>query len=218
METAIIKMLITKYRKDKTIELWKVLENLIEDKSYCRDCNESIFYPNSLIRLGKDGNVKYETNKKNLKQMIQNDKKRLGFKPEEGQNQWSRSCQNSGNDKKRRPTQTLIGNISQLLSKGYSLNKKTGEYRNFIGDNISTMLDIGFKYYNEIILVNAIGTAPIRANNSMRNRKVVKVHQNVLVFYKGDLNIINNTFKNQLYNDEELFSEFTTTEPENGGS
>lgn len=62
METAIIKMLITKYRKDKTLESWKVLENLIEDKSYCRDCNESIFYPNSLIRLGKDGNVKYETN------------------------------------------------------------------------------------------------------------------------------------------------------------
>lgn len=62
METAIIKMLITKYRKDKTLESWKVLENLIEDKSCCRDCNESIFYPNSLIRLGKDGNVKYETN------------------------------------------------------------------------------------------------------------------------------------------------------------
>ena len=53
METAIIKMLITKYRKDKTLESWKVLENLIEDKSYCRDCNESIFYQNSLIRLGK---------------------------------------------------------------------------------------------------------------------------------------------------------------------
>jgi len=62
METAIIKMLITKYRKDRTLESWKVLENLIEDKSYCRDCNGSIFYPNSLIRLGKDGNVKYETN------------------------------------------------------------------------------------------------------------------------------------------------------------
>jgi hypothetical protein len=63
METAIVKMLITKYRKDKTLESWKVLENLIEDKSYCRDCNESIFYPNSLIRLGKDGNIKYDISK-----------------------------------------------------------------------------------------------------------------------------------------------------------
>ena len=28
------------------------------------------------------------------------DKQRIGFKPEKGQNQWSRSCQNSGTDKK----------------------------------------------------------------------------------------------------------------------
>lgn len=60
--------------------------------------------------------------------MTQIDKKRLGFTPEEGQNQWTRSCQNSGNDKRRRPQQTLIGDLSKLLSKGYKLNKKTGEY------------------------------------------------------------------------------------------
>ena len=30
-------------------------------------------------------------------------RKRLAFKPEKGQNQWTRSCQNSGNDKRRRP-------------------------------------------------------------------------------------------------------------------
>jgi hypothetical protein len=63
METSIIKMLITKHRKEKTLESWKVLENMIEDKSYCRDCDESIFYPNSLIRLGKDGNIKYDISK-----------------------------------------------------------------------------------------------------------------------------------------------------------
>jgi hypothetical protein len=63
-----------------------------------------------------------------IKQMAKLDKKRLGFTPEEGQNQWSRSCQNSGNDKKRRPTQTLQKNISELIKKGYVLNKKTGEY------------------------------------------------------------------------------------------
>jgi hypothetical protein len=72
--------------------------------------------------------VKYETNKKNLKQMIQNDKKRLGFKPEEGQNQWSRSCQNSGNDKRRRPSDHPIGNLQEMIAKGYVLNKKTNEY------------------------------------------------------------------------------------------
>lgn len=80
-------------------------------------------------RRGKvDEVVNYQKEVKVIKQMTQVDKKRLGFTPDEGQNQWTRSCQNSGNDKKRRPQQTLIGNISQLLSKGYSLNKKTGEY------------------------------------------------------------------------------------------
>lgn len=80
-------------------------------------------------RRGKvDEVVNYQKEVKTIKQMTQVDKKRLGFTPDEGQNQWTRSCQNSGNDKKRRPQQTLIGNISQLLAKGYSLNKKTGEY------------------------------------------------------------------------------------------
>lgn len=77
-------------------------------------------------------------------------------------------------------------------------NKKTGEYRNFVGDNINIMKEIGFKYYNEIVLLNSIGTAPFRASNSMRNRKVVKIHQNILVFYKGDLKEIGNNFSKKL--------------------
>lgn len=72
--------------------------------------------------------VKFQKEVKTVKQMTQIDKKRLGFTPDEGQNQWTRSCQNSGNDKKRRPQQTVQANISQLVAKGYQLNKKTGEY------------------------------------------------------------------------------------------
>jgi hypothetical protein len=72
--------------------------------------------------------VKFQKEVKTVKQMTQIDKKRLGFTPDEGQNQWTRSCQNSGNDKKRRPQQTIQTNISQLVAKGYQLNKKTGEY------------------------------------------------------------------------------------------
>lgn len=73
-------------------------------------------------------------------------------------------------------------------------DKATGEYRNFVADTISVFREVGFKYYNEIILVNAVGTARLRAARSMRNRKVVKLHQNVLVFYKGDLNRIQEDF------------------------
>jgi hypothetical protein len=72
--------------------------------------------------------VNYQKEVKVVKQMTQIDKKRLGFTPDEGQNQWTRSCQNSGNDKKRRPRQTTQLNISELVAKGYHLNKKTGEY------------------------------------------------------------------------------------------
>ena len=41
--------------------------------------------------------------------------------------------------------------------------------------------------YNEMILVNAIGSLPIRAGKYFNaSRKIGKTHQNVLVFYKGD--------------------------------
>ena len=46
--------------------------------------------------------VNYQSEIKNVKLITAIDKKRLGFKPEDGQNQWTRSCQNSGKDKKRR--------------------------------------------------------------------------------------------------------------------
>ena len=91
-------------------------------------------------------------------------------------------------------------------------DKKTGVYRNFVGDNITIFKKLGLKYYNEMILINATGTAGLRANNCMGNRKVVKVHQNVLVFYKGDvakikdnfpLSDIADTFMNMEEDDEE---------------
>jgi hypothetical protein len=43
--------------------------------------------------------------------------------------------------------------------------------------------------------VENIGAAAIRANNPMKTRKVVKTHQNILVFYKGDKKQIKNIFK-----------------------
>ena len=74
-----------------------------------------------------------------------------------------------------------------VIKIGEIRNKKTGEYRSFVPDNARMFVDIGFKYYNEIILYTPAGTAPIRATQGMNTRKVTKTHQNVLVFYKGDL-------------------------------
>ena len=64
---------------------------------------------------------------------------------------------------------------------------KGGEYYNFVGDTIQAFLDAGLKYYNEMILVTAVGSLPLRAANGFKkSRKIGKTHQNVLVFVKGD--------------------------------
>ena len=70
--------------------------------------------------------VNYEKDYKTVKHMTQFDKKRIGFKPEKGQNQWTRSCQNSGKDKRRRP-QFYVSEFD-LRKRKFRFNKKTGTY------------------------------------------------------------------------------------------
>lgn len=89
----------------------------------------------------------------------------------------------------------MLGNNRFLAVKvGEIRDKKGGQYRNFVGDNIAMFMRLGLHYYNDIVLVAPAGTAQLRANKSMINRKVVKLHQNVLVFFKGDLKQIKNIF------------------------
>jgi len=66
------------------------------------------------------------------------------------------------------------------------IRDKDGRYHGFVPDVIEIMTAAGMAFYNDLILLNAIGSAQFRANNLMKSRKAVKVHQNVLVFYKGD--------------------------------
>ena len=61
---------------------------------------------------------------------------------------------------------------------------KQGHYIGFVPDTISAFVKAGVKYYNEGILLNAIASASMRANTYMKNKKLAKVHQNVLVFKK----------------------------------
>ena len=89
--------------------------------------------------------VEYESNIKNVKIMTSLDKDRLGFRPDKGQNQWTRSCQNSGTDKKRRPEIIQDDNIDKLIKNGYKLNKKTGFYEK------SVDMKIKGKKYNTIL-------------------------------------------------------------------
>lgn len=71
---------------------------------------------------------------------------------------------------------------------------KDGFYRDLQGLTINAMEKGGAKYYNDIILMNAVGTGAVRARKSMRYRKVVHLHQNVMVFFKGDPKTIKDNF------------------------
>jgi len=92
--------------------------------------------------------VDYETSIKNVKIITSLDKKRLGYKPEEGQNQWTRNCQNSGNDKKRRPGIIQGDQIDDLIKTGYKLNEKNGFYERLV--------DIKTKGKVEKVVIRAI--------------------------------------------------------------
>lgn len=62
-----------------------------------------------------------------------------------------------------------------------------GFYRDFVGDTVQAFRDAGMELYNEIILINVAGSLPVRIGRQFEGyRKVGKMHQNVLVFYKGD--------------------------------
>jgi hypothetical protein len=77
METEIIKSLVKRFRKTRSIEDWSLLENFIEDKSPCRICKGPVFYSNSLIRLSKNGNPKYDINFPNSRSFRQIDSKKF---------------------------------------------------------------------------------------------------------------------------------------------
>lgn len=70
------------------------------------------------------------------------------------------------------------------------VRNKKGEYIGLVPKTIELMQQAGYTYYNEVILVNAVGTLPQRVGRSMRTRKIGRRHQNVLVFYKGDIKSI----------------------------
>jgi DNA modification methylase len=72
---------------------------------------------------------------------------------------------------------------------------KKGFYYNFVSDTILAFKDAGMELYNEIILVNVVGSLAVRVRRQFNGgRKVGKMHQNVLVFYKGDPKKIKENF------------------------
>lgn len=74
------------------------------------------------------------------------------------------------------------------------IRDKAGAYRAWVPHMVQMMATCGMVFYNELILATPIGNAQVRATNPMGNRKTARVHQNVLVFYKGDMKAIKTEF------------------------
>lgn len=66
------------------------------------------------------------------------------------------------------------------------IRDKAGVYRNFHSLTIDAFIDAGLYLYNEAILVNVVESLPVRVGKQFNSgRKLGKMHQNVLIFYKG---------------------------------
>lgn len=83
-------------------------------------------------------------------------------------------------------------------------DKSTGFYYDFCGDIKKIFKDNGVSLYNEIILIETGASTALRASRYMESRKVAKMHQSVLVFYKGKTKDIKNHFKKIEYASEDL--------------
>lgn len=78
----------------------------------------------------------------------------------------------------------------KLKSGGYAIfvvgevRDKKGYYYGFVPDTYQCFKNAGLRLYNEAILSISLASAALRAVNNMKNKKLVKVHQNILIFIK----------------------------------
>lgn len=97
----------------------------------------------------------------------------------------------------------LKDNRFAVIVVGDVRNRRTGCYYDFCGDIKRIFKEGGMNFYNEMILVETGASTALRAARYMETRKVAKMHQNVLVFYKGNANDIKKHFPKIEYSPEE---------------
>jgi DNA modification methylase len=64
------------------------------------------------------------------------------------------------------------------------IRDKKGFYRDFVSSTKKCFIDAGAMLYSEAVLLQPLGTAMLRANRTFSTGKLVKVHENVLIFKK----------------------------------
>lgn len=68
-----------------------------------------------------------------------------------------------------------------------NFRKSDGFYRDLVGATVEGFEACGSYLYNEAVLITPVGSAAMRVTRQFKSsRKLVKTHQNVLIFCKGD--------------------------------
>lgn len=64
---------------------------------------------------------------------------------------------------------------------------KKGFYRGLVHDTVEAFEAAGLRFYNEAVILDPVGSAAVRAGRIfLGGRKLTRMHQNLLVFCKGD--------------------------------
>lgn len=124
-----------KFQLDKIINFMNILIYLYIE-TYHKKNPDMFFFSEKLKKLNNIAKrrhlvadvVQHDENIKSVKQITKLDSERLAYKPNKGEKQWTRDCQNSGDDKKRRPLPYNNITFDEMIKQGYSLNTKTGDY------------------------------------------------------------------------------------------
>jgi hypothetical protein len=69
---------------------------------------------------------------------------------------------------------------------GEARDKKTGLEYGVVPDTLIAARAAGLGIYNQAVLINSVGSGALRAQRIARSRKLTRLHQNFLVFVKGD--------------------------------
>lgn len=87
----------------------------------------------------------------------------------------------------------IAASIAQLREDRFAVwvvgdvRDEDGCFVNLPGRTVEAFEDAGARFYNDAILVTAVGSLPVRAGRQfVASRKLGRTHQNVMVFVKGD--------------------------------
>ena len=77
--------------------------------------------------------------------------------------------------------------VSEIRDLAKTSDYKIGKYKGFVKSTIQSAEESGYHYYNDIVLFNStLNASRISKTYFERNKKIASVHQNVLVFIKGN--------------------------------